>query len=108
MCWLLLVPMSWMVFVIGDLKSLREMLQVMCFIPLKGSMAPGILDGMAALRPYIWVLALGILFATPYPEKLRRKYIHTWPVRLLMLGLFWFSVWQIYKSGSSPFLYLAF
>lgn len=106
---LILIPVSWTIFNITDLPSLGLYLGRMFGVPLEGSV---VVNGMAKflqlLGNYWWLLILCIICCTPLPLKLIKRYYKTWICKLILLGLFWFSVYQIALGSNNPFLYFRF
>lgn len=105
----ILIPISWTIFNITDLKLLIAYIGRMLFIPLKGSV---IVNGMSMfmdlLGTYWWLLGICLICSTPYPMKYVKKYRDNIFVKLLMIALFWVCVWQIATGANNPFLYFRF
>ena len=102
---ILWIPLSWLVFVITDLSQLGIYLQKL--FPFFGStgtvLFPG--DYLKYGKTYGIYLVLGILFATGVQEKLLKKNKNRLWVILLLLALFWASVYCMYLGMDDPFLY---
>lgn len=106
---LIIIPFSWTIFAITNLKDLMSYLKVMFFIPLEGAVTVNSMQRFwALLSKYWWMLLLCAVFCTPWPMRLLKKYYKTWPVRIILLALFWYSVFQISKYGTGAFLYAGF
>lgn len=106
---LIVIPVSWMIFAIPNLGTLLAYLKKMFFIDLSSSFISSPLFGLnETLHSYWWLMLLCILFSTPYPARLFEKYKHSWLIRLLVLALFWVTLWQLITTGSNPFMYLNF
>lgn len=107
---LFVIPVSWTIFNITDLKALGLYLRRMLFLPIKGSIA--IADTYTKfqdmLHTYWWLLLICAICSTPLPMKLLKKFYQTLPCKLIMLTLFWYSVYQIAAGASNPFLYFRF
>ena len=104
-----LIPVSWTIFNISDLKTLYLYLKRMLGMNIEGSVLIHATDKLNMLiQTYWWLLLLCIVFSTPWPRKLIERFYKNWLCKLIMLVLFWFCVYQIAKGGSNPFLYFRF
>lgn len=105
---ILWIPLSWLVFVITDLRQLGIYLQKL--FPFFGNAGTVLFQGdyLKYGKTYGIYLVLGILFATGVQEKLLKKNKnHLWVI-LLLLALFWASVYCMYLGMDDPFLYFRF
>ena len=102
------IPLSWLVFVITDLSQLGIYLQKL--FPFFGSDGTVLFQGdyLKYGKTYGIYLVLGILFATGIQEKLLKKNKNRLWVILLLLALFWASVYCMYLGMDDPFLYFRF
>lgn len=106
---LILIPISWTIFNITDLPALGTYLCRMFGIPLAGSVVThGMEQFLELLLTYGWLLAVCVVGCTPLPLRWVKKYYRTWPCKLVLLVLFWLSVYQIAKGSNNPFLYFRF
>ena len=116
---ILILPLTWMIFAVSDPKLLLSYMKRLFFLPLylldaAGNPLPLAIEitpltgFMELVSQFWWLMLIAILFSTPYPFKLYQRFRSTFIVRLILIVLFWVSVWQITKSGSNPFLYLSF
>ena len=105
---ILWIPLSWLVFVITDLSQLGIYLQKL--VPFFGSTGTVLFQGdyLKYGKTYGIYLVLGILFATGVQEKLLKKNKNRLWVILLLLALFWASVYCMYLGMDDPFLYFRF
>ena len=101
-------PLSWLVFVITDLSQLGIYLQKL--FPFFGNAGTVLFQGdyLKYGKTYGIYLVLGILFATGVQEKLLKKNKNRLWVILLLLALFWASVYCMYLGMDDPFLYFRF
>ncbi|MCM1387622.1 MAG: MBOAT family protein [Bacillus sp. (in: Bacteria)] len=103
----LVIPVTWMIFAISDMKQLLSYLQNMI-----GIHASDVIVGSEQILRYIKeygvLFLLCILFSTSYPMKLYRKYKYKWYTVILVLVIFWFSVYEIMTGSNNPFLYFRF
>lgn len=105
---ILWIPLSWLVFVITDLSQLGIYLQKL--FPFFGSTGTVLFQGdyLKYGKTYGIYLVLGILFATGVQEKILKKNKNRLWVILLLLALFWASVYCMYLGMDDPFLYFRF
>lgn len=105
---ILWIPLSWLVFVITDLSQLGIYLQKL--FPFFGNAGTVLFQGdyLKYGKTYGIYLVLGILFATGVQEKLLKKNKNRLWVILLLLALFWASVYCMYLGMDDPFLYFRF
>ncbi len=105
---ILWIPLSWLIFVITDLSQLGIYLQKL--FPFFGSTGTVLFQGdyLKYGKTYGVYLVLGILFATGVQEKLLKKNKNRLWVILLLLALFWASVYCMYLGMDDPFLYFRF
>ena len=105
---ILWIPLSWLVFVIADLSQLGIYLQKL--FPFFGNAGTVLFQGdyLKYGKTYGIYLVLGILFATGVQEKLLKKNKNRLWVILLLLALFWASVYCMYLGMDDPFLYFRF
>lgn len=105
---ILWIPLSWLVFVITDLSQLGIYLQKL--FPFFGNARTVLFQGdyLKYGKTYGIYLVLGILFATGVQEKLLKKNKNRLWVILLLLALFWASVYCMYLGMDDPFLYFRF
>lgn len=105
---ILWIPLSWLIFVITDLSQLGIYLQKL--FPFFGNAGTVLFQGdyLKYGKTYGIYLVLGILFATGVQEKLLKKNKNRLWVILLLLALFWASVYCMYLGMDDPFLYFRF
>lgn len=104
-----LIPLSWTIFNMSDLKLLGLYLRRMFGMTIEGSVTVHAMDKLVTLgQTYWWLLLICIACCTPWPRRLVEKYYKTWTCKLILLVLFWLCVYQIAKGGSNPFLYFKF
>ena len=105
---ILWIPLSWLVFVITDLSQLGIYLQKL--FPFFGSTGTVLFQGdyLKYGKTYGIYLVLGILFATGVQEKLLKKNKNRLWVILLLLALFWASVYCMYLGMDDTLLYFRF
>lgn len=104
-----LIPVSWMIFAVTDIKELGIYLGRMFGIgtvPLAGNALQAELISAVRSCGIQWILCL--LFILPYPAKWYEKHKKDKWCILLLLGIFWISVYQIICTKSNPFLYFRF
>lgn len=103
----LLIPVTWVIFAITDMRQLLHYLQNMIGIHMSD-----VIVGSEQVLRYIkeyWVLFIFcILFSTSYPMELYRKYKQKWYTIAIIAVIFCFSVYEIMSGSDNPFLYFRF
>ena len=104
---LILIPVTWVIFAITDIRQLGAYLADM--IGIHGTaILVGAEQFIRYMREYGILLVACILFATPYPGRWYHKWKDRWFAVLLLLVIFWFSVHEIIVGSNNPFLYFRF
>lgn len=104
---LAIIPITWVVFAITDIRQLGAYLGNMFGIQQTGVMV-GVPQLLRYLQEYGILLTVCILFATPFPIRWYHKWKDRWFVVILMVAIFWFSVREIMVGSNNPFLYFRF
>ena len=106
---LIVIPVSWTIFNISDLPTLGNYIKRLFFLPVKGSVKIDTFPKFLELfGTYWWLLAICAICCTPIPIRLLKRFYKTWVCKILMLALFWLSVYQIASGANNPFLYFRF
>lgn len=106
---LIVIPVSWTIFNISDLPTLGNYLKRMFFLPVKGSVKVDTFPKFLELfGTYWWLFAICAVCCTPIPIKLLKRFYNTWVCKVILLALFWLSVYQIASGANNPFLYFRF
>lgn len=104
---LAVIPVTWVVFAITDIRQLAAYLGNMF-----GIHQTKVLVGMTQFGRYLGeygiLLAVCAFFITPYPLKWYHKWKDRWFVVVLLAVVFWFSVYEILVGSNNPFLYFRF
>lgn len=104
---LILIPITWVIFGITDIRLLVAYLGNMFGIHQSAVMV-GSQQLLRYLEEYGVLLIACILFATPLPGKMYHKYRDRWFAVVILLVIFWFSVHEIMVGSNNPFLYFRF
>ena len=106
---LFMIPLSWTIFNISKLDQLKVYLKRMFGMHIDGSV---VIDGMARFKDllgtYWWLLLICVVCCTPLPYKLICRFYRNYICKIILLVLFWYSVYQIALGGNNPFLYFRF
>lgn len=106
---LIVIPVSWTIFNISDLPTLGNYLKRLFFLPVKGSIQVNTLPKFwELLGTYWWLFAICAICCTSIPMKLLNRFHKTWGCKIILLVLFWLSVYQIASGADNPFLYFKF
>ena len=105
---ILIIPLTWLIFAVTDFHELGVYFKrLLPFIPQK---TYAILDKdyMKYLDIYKTYFIAGILFSTKLPQKIYEKIKNSFVGVLLLLAVFWASVYCMYRGLNDPFLYFRF
>lgn len=104
---LFVIPVTWMMFAITDIRELW-----IYFERMFGTVSAGVRinpsDFSDAVRNYRPLLAVGFLFCTSIPGKLYSLIKNRFLEALLLLLVFWLSIYYLYVEGVNPFMYFRF
>ena len=104
-----IIPLSWTIFNITDLKTLKLYIMKMFFIPLPDAPKLDTMSKFATLLGrYWWMLLICAIFSTPYPMMLIKRYKDTFIFKLLLVAGFWYAVYNMSLGMDNPFLYFRF
>lgn len=109
-CYIIFViPLSWMVFALDKLSDIGIYFsKLFPFFSGAPSAYVSQTDWITALSNYWVFFLLAILFSFSVPQKLYLKYKKTFVISVIVLVVFWVSVYRIMTSASNPFLYFRF
>lgn len=106
---LLVIAISWMIFVIPDLGQLGiYFARLFPFLSRTHGIAVNALDYIKQLKSYGVLLLLGIFLATPIPMRWYIKWKNHPMFVGLFLVVFWYCVYLIALGNDNPFLYFQF
>ena len=102
------ITLTWLIFAITDFSQLAVYFErLFPFLPGEPYMlVEG--DWLALGKQYGVLLLVGLLFCTRLPEKLYHRFKNTVVGTLLLLAVFWGSVYYLYLGLNDPFLYFRF
>jgi len=104
---ILLIPLSWLLFAVTDLKQIA-----MYFSRLFPFFGTGIYifegDYIKHAQTYGIFMLVGLLFCTTLPKKIYLKIKDNFLGSIILALIFWASVYCMYKGLSDPFLYFRF
>jgi alginate O-acetyltransferase complex protein AlgI len=105
---ILLIPLTWVVFAISDLKQLG--LYFSRLFPFFGQTAYYVNqnDFSVYLQTYGALLVTGLLLCVPQVFEYYEKHKKNTGVILILLTAFWFSVYFVVSQEGNPFMYLRF
>lgn len=105
---LFVIPLTWLVFAVTDISQLGVYFcRLLPFIPQQ---AYPVLehDYLKYLGIYWKFFLAGAVFSTDLPERIYKKIKDTIAIKLVLLAVFWLSVYCIYKGMNDPFMYFRF
>lgn len=103
---LLVIVVGWVIFNVEGLSDIGIYLQKMFAPGAAFNSNPAVT--LDALRRYGIFFALGALFSTCIVENIYRKYRKHFWLKLVLLALFWLSVYRMATAANNPFLYFRF
>lgn len=104
---ILLIPVTWVIFAISDIRQLVLYLQNMVGIHISDVIV-GSEQVTRYLKEYGLLFIICVLFSIPYTMKLYHQYKCKWYGVLVVVVIFWFSVYEIMIGNNNPFLYFRF
>jgi len=99
------ILLSWVPFAVGDFGEMVSFLGRL--FGLSG-MTVNAGDFILSLTEYLWMIAAGIVFATPVPRRIWEKIRDSYAADLLVLTLFWAVVYFISTAAQDPFMYFQY
>ena len=102
------IPQTWVIFAIEEPGGIRGYFSRLYpfFSEAEGTVYP--LDYVNLLRGLWPVLLAGIFLCLPFAERFIEKKKGRFYVVILLLVIFWASVYAILKNGGNPFMYVQF
>ena len=105
---LLVIPLTWLLFAITDFHELGVYFKrLLPFIPQKTT-AVMENDYIKYWKIYGKFFIAAFIFSTRLPEMIYKKLKNTIIVDLILLAVFWASVYCMYKGMNDPFMYFRF
>ena len=99
------ILLSWVPFAIGDWHQMVIFLGRLFGI---GAAPVNPQDYLAWGEGSFVLMAIGVILATPLPEKLWKKIRHTLIADVLLVALFWLVIYFISTAAQDPFLYFQY
>lgn len=105
---LLLIPLTWAVFAVEDLKQLQALF--MRLFPFFGQGVWSVFryDYLKYWKIYYPFLLIGILFCTKLPYQLLAETKRKFFIKILLAGIFIGCAYCMYRGFDDPFLYFRF
>lgn len=106
---LILIPLSWVVFGIENLKDMCVYFtKLFPFLSSEGFQYVSQNDYVTAIGQYGIFFLLAVIFSFSFPQKIYNRYKKTIVVTVILIVIFWISIYRIYTSANNPFLYFRF
>lgn len=100
---------GWVIFALEDIREVGIYLKKMfLWFVSKDVWAPNWQVTVQTLKRYGWLFVIAFLLSTCLPENLYRKYGKKGWFLLVLLAVFWLSVYQMVTAVNNPFLYFRF
>jgi alginate O-acetyltransferase complex protein AlgI len=104
---LILIPCTWMIFAIHEVKGIGIYFTRLFPILNKG-LSVNKSDIIFVLPSYWPYLLLGLFFVIPFVQKFYREHKENILVILALFVMFWISITSLANSAGNPFMYLRF
>ena len=106
---ILAIPLSWLIFAISDPGQIWIYVQrLFPFLAAAGRFSWFAGDYLKYGKMYLTTLLAGMILITPLPRKLYERYKGSMWSALVLILIFWFSVYCIWIGQDDPFMYFAF
>ncbi|WMJ89851.1 MBOAT family O-acyltransferase [Anaerocolumna sp. MB42-C2] len=103
---LLILPMTWMLFAINDLKDIAVYFGRM--FGITAGINVNTYDVLKYLDQFKWLLIAGIFFCFPYGFRWFAKHDNSIPCTIILIIVFWYSVYNLSNGLNNPFMYFNF
>ncbi len=103
---IILIPLSWAVFAVTNLKDLGILLTRL--MPFSKGINVYSLDYLKYLKSYGFLLVIGIFFCTKIPDRFLKNCKNNILEIVLYLAIFWLSIYCLCMEANDPFLYFRF
>lgn len=104
----LVIPLTWLLFAITDFRQLGIYFsRLVPIFPVK-TYAVNSGDFAKFFRIYWKYFVAGTIFSTNIPEKIYKKIKDSYFIVILLIIVFWASVYCMYQGMDDPFLYYTF
>lgn len=104
-----LIPLGWMIFAIENVSDIG--LYFTRLFPFFGSSTVSHFnntDYITAINNYWFFFILAIFFSTGIWQKLYKRFKHSVVTSVIILAVFWISVYLVFTMENNPFLYFRF
>ena len=106
---ILAIPLSWLIFAISDPGQIWIYVQrLFPFLAAAGRFSWFAGDYLKYGKMYLITLLAGMILITPLPRKLYERYKGSMWSALVLILIFWFSVYCIWIGQDDPFMYFSF
>lgn len=106
---IILVVVGWVIFTLEDMKSIGIYLGKMFgWIGVEKAWTLNWHVTVDAVKRYGLIFLAALLLSTYFPEKIYKKYNRRIWFLVILLAVFWGSVYQMVTAASNPFLYFRF
>jgi len=105
---IVIIPVTWLIFAITDFSELGTYLSRLLPFTHDKDTVLFKTDYAKYWGTYAKYLIAGAIFSTPLPELVYKKIKNSIFCRLLLITVFWASVYCMYKGMDDPFMYFRF
>lgn len=105
---LFLIPLSWLIFAVTDIKQLIIYFQRLFpfFSPSSDTVFQG--DFLKYGKMYIWFFVASVILCTGIPRTIYNKWKNHFIISMLLVAIFWASIYCMILGMEDPFLYFQF
>lgn len=105
---IVIIPLTWLIFAVTDFKDLGTYFSRLLPFTHDSSTVIFKKDYAKYWGIYAKYFIAGVIFSTPLPDMLYKKIKNSVFCTLLLLTVFWASVYCMYKGMDDPFMYFRF
>lgn len=102
-----LMPLTWMLFAITNFQDLGVYFGRLFGMGM-GSVVINSADFVSAIQKFGPMLLCGVFFCTSLPGKLKHLIQSRIVETLILIVMFWLSIYYLYAEGMNPFMYFRF
>jgi alginate O-acetyltransferase complex protein AlgI len=103
---LIVLPMTWMLFAINNLKDIAVYFGRM--FGITAGINVNTYDVLKYLDQYKLLLIAGVFFCFPYGFRWFAKHDNSIPCTIILIIVFWYSIYNLSNGLNNPFMYFKF
>lgn len=103
-----IIPLTWLIFAITDFEQLGTYFGRLFPLFGKGNKSVLANDYVSSWQTYRVFFIAALIFSTKLPEMIYKRIKHSTFCSLVLIAIFWGSVYCMYKGMNDPFMYFRF